>query len=244
LRRFGHFDVYTNDLFGWDYNIRPKPDNFTEVREIDESQYKCAVAHSFWEFNYPNIKQIHTSEVNEPYLSPEHYHYVTKTKKGVITGGNYTFSSMEETKLFVKVVTGQKNVTFLGSRNLAICENVSLPFVEGGFLQASAISRYYQFMELLGSYTTYLNVIGGITNYNVYEAMLLGLPAVSVKTDPEFKHGVCGLFSDDPFELRSFVGYLLKNPEKAVRMGFKAKTLLEERFAKSGFHNKWRELLK
>lgn len=240
LRHLGEFDFYVNGSSLWNYNVRPRPKNIEEVVEFDPSKYKCVVSEDFTGFAH-DIKRVQALDI--PYLSVDHYSYIKKSSTDFISGGHYLFTNESEIKFFVKVVANQ-NVSFIGSK-IAVCKNIELPTVQQlstlGDLDRVSTNRYYTYLNVLGSHTGYVNVIKN--NYSVYEAMLLGLPVVSVKTDPAFKHGVCGLFSDDPYELRSYLKHLIEHPDIALKMGANAKRYLEHRFANSQFHKEWKKVL-
>jgi len=234
LRRLGDFDFYTHGSSKWNYNLRPRPSNIQPVSEIDESEYKCVVSEDFSNFEFQNIRRVQALDI--PFLSAEHYSYVKKSSTEFAASGS--FQNENEIKTFVKLVAGQK-VAFLGPPT-GVCKNIEIPLVQN---ENESIKRFYNYINVLGNHIGYVNVSKKLTNYNVYEAMLLGLPVVSVKTDPEFKHGVCGLFSDDPFELRSYLAHLIKNPDLALKMGAGAKKYIEKRFAQSTFYKEWKETL-
>ena len=240
LRGLGDFDILVKDGSFWNHNVRPKPENIREVIEIDESAYNCVVSENFTGFEY-NVRKVNALKI--PFLSSEHYAYVPKLNAEFISGGNFPFQSEDEMRMFVKVATNQK-VSFLGP-NIGICKNIEIPGVQQlsnlGDLHRASVRRYYNYLQGLGSHLGYLNVIKN--NRNVYEAMMLGSPVVSVKMDDDFKHGVCGLFSDDPYELRSYLAYLIENPQVALKMGANAKRYIENRFSKSHFRKGWEKVL-
>lgn len=236
LRKHGDFDYFGK----WNYNIRPKPNNIEEIDNIDPNKYKCAVSENFKDFQH-DIKKVEALDI--PYLSYEHYSYTKKSNLEITSGGYVPFTNENEMRLFVKVASNQK-MSFIGSK-INICKNIEIPTIDEiqNFTDSAPISLFYAYLNILGSHLSYLNVTKRKFNFNIYEAMLLGLPIISVKIDPDLKHGICGLFSDDPYELRSFVTYLNENPETAIKMGVNAKKFIENKFKTSSFHKEWEKVL-
>lgn len=100
---------------------------------------------------------------------------------------------------------------------------------------ASAATSWDELKQLLASHRFYVHTAHPALEdgYNMatLEAMAAGLPVLgnSHPSSP-IEHGVSGYLSDDPLALRSFAEELLRDRERARRMGRAAREAVSERF--------------
>lgn len=104
------------------------------------------------------------------------------------------------------------------------------------------------------------NYVDNIRDYSVYfnptlrspmprsrgEAMMCGLATVSARNhdvDMFIKNGENGFYSDEPAELREYLLFLMRNPEKAREIGERGRALAIDLFNHDRYLNAWQELL-
>ena len=112
----------------------------------------------------------------------------------------------------------------------------------------------------LYAYAKFRNYVDNIRQYSIYfnptlrspmprcrgEAMVCGLAQVSTNThDVELfiKNGQNGFYSNDPQELREYLLYLLKNPDKCRKIGMAGRLLAMDIFNHDRYLFEWDEIL-
>lgn len=80
---------------------------------------------------------------------------------------------------------------------------------------------------------------------SMLEAMACGCAVVSTATcdiPNIIEHNVNGLLSNDESELRGFIIELLRNPDRAKKLGLAARETIKEKFSEERFVNEWNTL--
>ncbi len=110
------------------------------------------------------------------------------------------------------------------------------------------------------AYAKFRNYVDNIRQYSIYfnptlrspmprcrgEAMMCGLVPVSANNhDVELfiKNGENGFYSNDPYELREYLLYLLKNPDKCRKIGEASRLLAMDIFNHDRYLHAWEEII-
>ena len=110
------------------------------------------------------------------------------------------------------------------------------------------------------AHTRFRNYVDNIRQYSIYfnptmrspmprsrgEAMMCGLATVSLKNhdvDLFIKNGVNGFYSQDTLELKEFLLYLCKNPEKTQEIGQKGRETAMDIFSHNRYLKAWQETI-
>ncbi|MDA8240171.1 MAG: glycosyltransferase [Nitrospiraceae bacterium] len=108
--------------------------------------------------------------------------------------------------------------------------------------------------------TRFRNYVDNIRQYSIYfnptlrspmprargEAMMCGLVTVSANNhdvDMFIKNGVNGFYSNDPYELRKYLLFLLRNPDKCRQIGMKGRITAMDIFNHDRYLKAWEETI-
>ena len=110
-----------------------------------------------------------------------------------------------------------------------------------------AFAKFRNYVDEVRRYSVYFNpTLRSPMSRSRGEAMMCGLVTVSVNNhDVELfiKNGVNGFYSNDPYELREYLLYLMKNPSKCKKMGMEGRKTAMDIFNHDRYLRAWEETI-
>jgi len=112
---------------------------------------------------------------------------------------------------------------------------------------AYALAKFRNYVDNIRQYSIYFNpTLRSPMPRARGEAMMCGLATVSANNhdvDLFIKNGVNGFYSNDPYELREYLLYLLRNPDKCRQIGIEGRKTAMDIFNHDRYLKAWEETI-